>query len=460
MGYGWAILPFGGNSVAETLFEDIEFLDALTALLCRDPSALRDCASLLSADDFAPNINGVRDGYSRWVVASRALDHWSKHHEPIGRLLRADLIEYGASIGMAAEKASKVRQYGDRLMAMKPVSPAAVVEKVVRFKREILRAGAIQELVEMQSSGQLDDDKWREISRKVLAEQNGKLSGASYNDGIEARMERRRRGSSVCQRPWTLIPPLDSVLRQGLIARGELGLVEAPTGRGKSILLLWLETALAIQRYNCLHVTFENSRALVEDRLDSIVTSVPLASLRDKAGDVESRFRRWRAYVDARIEIMDMRDGGATVPMLDDALEQYRNRGFIADAIILDYDRGMRAIRKYDRDDLRYAEFYHDLIGLLARRNMIGWIASQSKAGKDHMKILSGDTTGGAYSKMQDVSAAIRIGKGTWTDDARYLWVAKNTNGKPDVGAEVVPDLERSLIYSRERTERAERDNA
>jgi hypothetical protein len=101
-------------------------------------------------------------------VASRALDHWSKHHEPIGRLLRADLIEYGGSIGMAAEKASKVREYGDRLMGSKPVSPSAVVEKVVRFKREIAKYAALQKFSELLSSDPLNDQKWMEVAEHAL----------------------------------------------------------------------------------------------------------------------------------------------------------------------------------------------------------------------------------------------------------------------------------------------------
>ena len=85
--------------MAESFFSDELFQDALTALLCRDTKALHDCAALLDPNDFKP-VKGMRWGRPRWIIAERALEHYQKHHEPIGTLLGADVLEYANGLNL------------------------------------------------------------------------------------------------------------------------------------------------------------------------------------------------------------------------------------------------------------------------------------------------------------------------------------------------------------------------
>jgi hypothetical protein len=444
-------------SETHTFFDDEDFQDSLASLLCKDPLTLRECASLLTGDDFQP-VRGMRNGRPRWIIAGRALEHFHKHHEPIGRLLIADLTDYAHQIGMGDAQFIELRDYAAKLAILRLTAPSAIVSKVVRFKRERLKATALTEMTTLQSTGMLTDEKWREISRKALAETNGNGKHAiDYLATMDNRIERRRQRSIVNRTPWTYIWPLDDMVT--CIGRGELGLILAPFKRGKSLFLLWLGVALSLQRYNVLHITLEDPLEVVEDRLDAITTKVPIKALRDDPVSVAQRFKRHLAFVNAKFRIKDMCDTGATIQMIDEVLEEERDAGFIADALIIDYDKKITPVKRHDRSHEAYIEIYTDLKRLLARRNLIGWTAAQTQRDTEHLKIISGDRAGDAIAKLQEVTMAIGVGKGDWGPDGLYLHIAAHKNDRKLIGCNIVPDLERMLIYSHDLTQKAEREN-
>src|SRR5215469_15993804 len=87
--------------VSTNFWDDPEFQNKLVALLIQDYQTLKNCAAFLSADDFKPS-KGIPDGHARWTTAWRALEYFEKHGAPIGVLIRADVLDYAASINMGS----------------------------------------------------------------------------------------------------------------------------------------------------------------------------------------------------------------------------------------------------------------------------------------------------------------------------------------------------------------------
>jgi hypothetical protein len=81
----------------------------------------------------------MHNGTERWIVAERALEHYGKHGEPIGRLLRADVLGYAERLGMGAGKVGALRDYCDLLGKIKPAASASITEKVGEFKSHRLK---------------------------------------------------------------------------------------------------------------------------------------------------------------------------------------------------------------------------------------------------------------------------------------------------------------------------------
>lgn len=435
-------------------WDDEEFQDRLCALLVRDQKSLAVCGSILSPDDFRP-IRGMRHGVPRQIVVERALEHYKRHHEPLGELARADVLEYGQSF-LGASKVADLRGYLDFLSKINPKSPDAIAEKALKFKTQHLRAAAIDELVSEQSAGTLTEERWREIVRKATPPSNG-VAAVDYKATLADRIERRRLEQVRSRVPWTFIDPLDSMIRT--VGPKQLGLVIAPYKRGKSMFLEWLDVAFAYQRMNVFHFTFEDPREIVEDRLDAILTQVPMKELATHPRTTTERFQRKQIMMPGNIRIQDGLSEAWTIPMIDAALEREREKGFIPNAIMVDYDEKIAAQRQHRDKRNEIDEVYQDFQRLIARWNCVGWLAAQTKRDTSHMKILTGDQVAEDIGKARKAFCGLTLGRGEWTEESIYLHVAAHKNDRMLVGCEIVPDKARGLIYDCEATARAQKEH-
>ncbi len=70
-------------------FHNPTFKLRLTALMVRDEKFMMDAAHLLDAEDFHPTESG--ESNAPWLIASMAIEHWTKYKEPIGKFLGLEI---------------------------------------------------------------------------------------------------------------------------------------------------------------------------------------------------------------------------------------------------------------------------------------------------------------------------------------------------------------------------------
>jgi len=438
----------------KTFFDDEDYQDALVSLLVKDARTLKDCATFLSPDDFKPQ-RGMRHGNARWTIAEVVLEHWRKFHTPIGGLLQSSVLDYAEQMGFNDLKLQGLKEYCTLVKQNVVTAPTAVTEKVVRFKKARLMGAALREMMELQQAGQLTDEKWSAISRKLNIVSNNRPVLTDFLGTLPERNARRRLTEARVRRPWTLIDPLDALVRG--LTYGEIGVLIAPYKRGKSLGLQWLAIAYVIQGLNVLLITLETPKAVVEDRLDSIVSHVPIKALTEYPQTLDKRFRRFRAMTAAQLHIYDGTQGGVTLGRVEELVNEERENGFIVDAVIIDYDDEITPETKNKDRRFEFAEIYREFRQMSSRLNFIGWTAAQTQRGTEALKILSADRLAEDISKVRKVALAISMGKGDWDtlEESIYLWVAAANNDSQHIGCHIVPDRSRVLVYDREATAKA-----
>jgi hypothetical protein len=456
------------DSIPEStnFWDDPAFQDRLVALLIQDYPTLRNCALFLSADDFKPS-KGVPNGHARWTTAWRALEYFEKHGAPIGTLIRADVLDYAAQINMGSMQINGLLEYIKNIQSIKVTAPDFLVDKVIQFKSNIAKKEAINELADLLSSGQLLDEKWDEISRRVQEiNTKSQIKTTDYLAGLENRIQRRAMGNRHISTPQTLIDPLDALIHR-TVGPKQVGLIIAPFKRGKSTMLLWLAIALSLQRFNVLFVTLEDTLSLVEDRMDSIVTAfmgraISLDNLAKMPKTLRQRFERFKNLIHSQIHVYDGVGTNMTITMLERVIRSKRNEGFIPHAIVVDYDDKLKSSQNFKDKRMESDDVYNDFGNLCGQYNLIGWIAAQTQRGTRHLKILSGDRVAEDIGKARKCTCCISMGKGDpeWGDQSIYLWVAAHKTDRMEVGCHIVPDLDRALIYDREATSRAMKRNS
>lgn len=438
--------------MAITFFDDPEFQNILTALIVRDAETLRRLAPFLRGKDFQPSMGADADANYRWIVAQRALSFYAKYRDPIGQLLRSELISYAKEQGIIDRKLDTLLEYAKRITSRKLVGADDIISKVTQFKREKAKAAAVEELIELQSSGQLTDAAWLEISQKAVATLTGESIVASdYFADLEKRIERRGKAQGDGN-PLFLIDPLDA--KCPAIGRGHVGLILAPFKRGKSLFLIWLALAYTLQRLNVLYFTLEDPFKDVEDRFDAAATALPLHRLHELPNKVRRRFNQFKRLVRSRLRIYDGTSGDISIERIEEIYQTERNSGFIADAIIIDYDDEIvppsSAAKKERR--FQFAEIYQGIRKLAAKHNAILWTAAQTRRGTGSQKVISADDIAEDISKIRKVTLAISLGVGEWGEESMHLWIAACRIGRQHDGCTIMTDKARMLIYDRDKT--------
>lgn len=430
-------------------FSDEAFQDTLTALLCRDLEFLRTCSSFLDAKDFRP-LPGQQNGRSRWITAERALDYYQRYGEPVSRLLPSELLSHAKSIGLGDRESKELTSYAQQLLEQKIVGVESVTTRVREYKCARIKSSALEEMIELQSQGTLTDERWLEISQRATEGIRGDLQPVDFFSALDSRIERRA-GHSYYRHPPLLIEPFDTITRS--IGIGQLGLVLAPYKRGKSLFLIWIARSYVVQRLNVLFITLEDPVTDVEDRFDAAVSSIPVQRLSEMPNRLRRQFAQFQRMAANRLRIYDGTEGGVTTQVIEQLYLRERDRGFRADAIIVDYDDEIVPSDRKKERRFEFADIYRDLRQMASKHQVILWTAAQTQRGTEELKVLGADRLAEDISKVRKATIAISLGKGEWGDESMYLWVAAYKFGAQHIGCNVMTDKSRMLAYDRERTQ-------
>jgi len=429
---------------------DLDFLRSALVLVVRDREFLRAYGDRLKADDFQPS-DGSIEGRDIWLVAGLALDHWRKFREPISGLLTSEVEKHGKLAKLGERRMIGLRKICSHLLQARIENVRGISSRIEEIKQAAAVQQALDDVLKMHATGELDAAKFLAVARQVVAE-SGETprTPTDYFEDLETRIERRRLMDSSSRYPVLFIDPLDAMVRA--IARGHLGCVAAPYKRGKSMFLIWVAVAYMMQRLNVLYVTLEDPREDVEDRFDAAITHIPMDHLRDKERVLKRRLARFKSIVRGRLRIYDGTEQSVTVADLENLVLQQREEGFLVDALIVDYDDEIKASRPHKERRFELAEIYRDLRRLASRYKLLVWTAAQTQRGTDERKVLTGDTLAEDISKARKVGLLLSLGAGDKGDDSIHIYVAAHKYDRQRIGCTVFSDRSRMLIYDRQRT--------
>ena len=439
------------------VIHDTEFQKILLSFICRDRNFLRDTGYLLSAHDFRPLRKG--DGEELHVISKLAFDHWKKTREPIGPLLRTFVIDYADQEKLGDKPTEKLLKVvkeinnGQRDI----ISVDSVADKVIQFKKTRLKQKAVEEAADLLEKGKLTDEEWYRIARDAVAQfSKQKYESADYLKDYEARIQRREVESRIEKYPYLFIDPLDEDERFRTIHRGQFAIWLGYLKSGKSQALLQTAIAYIFQTLNVLYFTLEDSLSITENRLDGSLTGICLQDLNEKSHKFRKRFKKLRHLVHSKLRIIDGTENGLSVADIEACWEEYRNRGFIADAVIIDYDDEIVPPRKYGKESsarrLEFADIYRELRRFAARRKLFVWTAAQTGRKTEGKKIISSSNIAEDISKVRKVALALGVGCGDYGEDSKFVYVTASKNCRQHIGWNIMSNFNQGSFYDRDRT--------
>tara|TARA_B100000131_G_scaffold316298_1_gene356153 strand:+ start:951 stop:2333 length:1383 start_codon:yes stop_codon:yes gene_type:complete len=334
----------------------------------------------------------------------------------VATILRSDMDDESEVIK------KQVRDYFVKIQSSESVADAEFVKDIsLEFcKKQKLKEAILKSVDLLQRSS---FDEIRATIDDALKLGNDNDFGYDYKVDFEKRFEIKTR--NPLSTGWQLI---DDLCRGGL-GKGELGVVIAPTGAGKSMVLAHLGAHAVLAGKNVVHYTLELADTVVATRYDSCITGVPLSDTRSFKEQILDKV----SGVEGELIVKEYPTKSASVATLRNHLEKVQRFGKQIDMIIVDYGDLLRPKRNYKERRTELETIYEELRGLAQEFDCPVWTASQTNRSGLNAEVITMESISEAFNKCFVADFIFTVSRTVAhknTNSGRFF-VAKNRNG-PD----------------------------
>ena len=338
------------------------------------------------------------------------------NHEVMMALLTTELNHHDRAT------AKQVRDYYARIHTSDGVEGAEwVKDKAIDFCRKQVLKEAMIKSVKLIKSSSFDEIE------KVI--QNALKLGTDNNFGHEYHKDALSRFEVVNRNPTTTgWDRMDEICKGGL-GKNELGVVIAPTGAGKSMVLVHLAAQALRQGKTVVYYTLELKDTVVGSRFDSCLTGIPLNELRDRKEEVLSKIQE----IDGTLIVKEYPTKSASVQTIKNHIEKLKKRGIYPDIVLVDYADLLRPPRTSGEKRHELEEIYENLRAVAQIYEMPVWTASQTNRGGLNAEVITMESISEAFNKCFVADFIFSLSRTVQDKQSNKgrIFVAKNRNG-PD----------------------------
>ena len=182
----------------------------------------------------------------------------------------------------------------------------------------------------------------------------------------------------------------------GGLAGGEMGIVAAPSGAGKSWMLSALGAAAMKQGKRVLHFTMELNDTYSGTRYDTIFSGIEPKELKNNYDKLVKIVNK----VPGEIVIKYFPSRSITSHTLLAHVQQMEAVGFKPDLLVVDYADLLRASSRAEARYLELGAIYEELRSLAGELYIPCWTASQTQRSSINDEIIQADKIAESYGKI------------------------------------------------------------
>jgi archaellum biogenesis ATPase FlaH len=316
------------------------------------------------------------------------LNHFREYKSPPTKdVFKVKLTELSDDGPEAVMKAAILEQLKDVFRYMESDDLTFVKDEILNFckNQEIKRA--IMDSVSLLQRGNYDEIKTKiDTAMKAGADTN---IGLDYKVNISSRYDEAARQTITTG--WDVIDDL----MDGGLAPGELGVVMAPAGIGKSWLLINIGANAVKAGHTVIHYTLELNENYVGQRYDSVLTGINAQSLKNHQETVEEKMKTLSG--DLIVKYYPTKSVG--VMGIKAHLEKTIMLGKRPDVVIVDYGDLLKINTKKDKHEA-LEELYEELRGMAGEYSVPVWTASQAGRSALEEDVIEADKIASSYGKV------------------------------------------------------------
>ena len=281
-----------------------------------------------------------------------------------------------------------------------------VQEKALKFCKQQELQKAMDKAQKIITEGDFESyDKVEGLVRDALQVGQSEKNVSDIFTGLETVLEEDYR------HPIPMgIAGIDKLLKGGL-AKGEIGVILAPTGVGKTTVLTKISNTAFNLGYNVLQIFFEDNPKIVQRKHFTIWTGIEPDRLSFHKEEVMSKITEIQETMKNRLILKKLASDTVTMGQIKTQVRKMIADGTKIDMILLDYidcvlpEQSSKDEWKAEGSVMRAFEaMCHEL-------NLVGWTATQGNRSSISSEVVTTDQMGGSIKKAQVGHVIITVAK-------------------------------------------------
>jgi hypothetical protein len=321
---------------------------------------------------------------NKWLVKSIQDYYFEYKKQPTLEVLKCSIEEMDNDV-LKSGVVEKLRETWKHIEA---TDLDFVQKKTLDFCKNQTLKNAILESVNLLENK--DYDGIKTIIDDAMKAGTTKDLGHDYLESFKARLEESSR--ITVGTPWDVV----NDIMDGGLGAGELGVIVAPAGIGKSWTLQSLGSSVLKNKGVVVHYTLELNENYVGLRYDSIFSGVTTANIKYHKEDVEAKIKK----LNGKLLIKYFPTKSATVQTIGAHLKQIELSGIKVDMALVDYADILMPTGNFKEKRHAIGNIYEDLRGLAGELEIPIWTASQANRSALEEDVIGADKVAEDYSKV------------------------------------------------------------
>ena len=209
----------------------------------------------------------------------------------------------------------------------------------------------------------------------------------------------------------TGIDGLDAMLKGGL-GRGELGVVLAPTGTGKTTLLTLFSNTAYNYDFNVLQIFFEDNPSNIKRKHYTIWTGIEPDEQPNNKEEVKQKVEEVRSRCTGSLSIVKLPSDSVTISEIKTRIRKHISDGKKIDLLVIDYVDCITPERSVNGEEWKgEGSIMRSLESMTSEFDIAIWTATQGNRDSISSEVVTTDQMGGSIKKAQIGHVVLSVGK-------------------------------------------------
>jgi replicative DNA helicase len=284
-----------------------------------------------------------------------------------------------------------------------------VQDIAMKFCKQQELKKSIKQIQKIIDTGDIERyDECEEILKKAMEHGDNKDDGMDVFDNIKDVL------IDDFRRPIrTGINGLDEYMDGGL-SKGELGVILAPFGVGKTTMITKLANTAMNDGYKVLQIFFEDNPKVIQRKHLACWTGIELNNLSihkdeviDLCRDKQINSKEGKGF----IKLKKFPSDGTTIPMIRQYIRKLIAQGFRPDMVLLDYIDVIQPSKNFDDVYAGEGNVMRQFESMLVEFDLVGWTAVQGNRSSIGANVVEANQMGGSIKKGQIGHFIVSIAK-------------------------------------------------